>query len=298
VVGGSGLIGAHITEVLRERGHAVTGVARSAGPGVDHRIDLEHASVDELRQVLAGHDGVVLATRTEEQRPVPEPIYPLFRKDLVDPAVRLFTAARLEGLTRGAVMGSYYTYFDRLHPQWRLGHRHTYVRCRLEQAAESRAAAGPALPVTVVELPFVLGRAGDRRPNWAGPLDRWARSQAPLIVPAGGTAAVSARSVAEVVAGALERADAADLPVADENLTWHEMVSRIAAAAGRPRRVRRLPSAVVRAALRGGGLVQNLRHQKSGVDPAYFGDLLLAELFVEPASGRSLDPAFRDSFAT
>ncbi|MET0415540.1 MAG: NAD(P)-dependent oxidoreductase, partial [Actinoplanes sp.] len=162
---------------------------------------------------------------------------------------------------------------------------------------EARAAAGPELPVAVIELPFVLGRAGDRRPNWAGPLDRWARSRAPLVVPAGGTAAVSARSVAEVAADALEQSDDADLPVVDENLTWHEMVSRIAAAAGRPRRVRRLPSGLVRAALRGGGLMQDIGHKKSGIDPGHFGDLLLSELFIEPASGRSLDGAFRDSFA-
>jgi hypothetical protein len=247
--------------------------------------------------VLAGHDGVVLATRTEEQRPLPEPIYPVFRRDLVDPAIRVFTAARLEELTRGAILGSYYTYFDRLHPHRQLAGRHTYVRCRLEQAAEGRAAAGPDLPVAVIELPFVFGRAGDRKPNWAGPLDRWARSRAPLIVPAGGTAAVSARSVAEVVADALERGDAADLPVADENLTWQEMVARIAVTVGRPRRVHRLPAAVVRAALQAGGLAQDLRHQKSGVDPAHLGDLLLTDLFIEPASGRSLDAAFRDSFA-
>ena len=77
--------------------------------------------------------------------PLPRPIYPRFRQDLVDPVVRLFTAARDEGLTRGVLMGSYYTYFDRLRPQWRLPDRHSYIRCRVEQAAEARRRAdGPA----------------------------------------------------------------------------------------------------------------------------------------------------------
>jgi nucleoside-diphosphate-sugar epimerase len=291
------LIGAHVVGVLRERGHAVTTMARTAHPGVDHVLDLESASVGELRPLLTGLDGVVFAARTDEQRPLRKPIYPVFRRDIVEPVVRLFTAARREGLTRGVIMGSYYTYFDRLHPQWRLAARHTYIRCRLEQAQEGRVAAGPDLPVAVLELPFVFGRADDRLPNWAGPLDRWARSRSPLVVPAGGTAAASARSVAEVAVDALEQARGEDIPVADENLTWIDMIARIAEAVGRRRRAGRLPDGATRAALRFGGLLQALRGKESGINPTHLADLLLAELFIEPATGRSLDPALRETFA-
>ncbi|MEV0214779.1 NAD(P)H-binding protein [Micromonospora sp. NPDC050695] len=296
VVGGSGLIGAHVVDVLRERGHAATTVARTAQPGVDHLVDVDAASIDELRALLAGHDGVVYATRTDEQRPLPKPIYPRFRRDNVEPVVRLFTAARQEGLTRGVVMGSYYTYFDRLHPQWRLAERHTYIRCRVEQAVEGRAAAGPDLPIAVLELPFVFGRAGDRLPNWAGPLDRWARSRTPLVGPTGGTAATSARSVAEIAVDALEQARGDDIPVADENLTWTDMIGRIAEAVGRRRRVARMPSGAARAALRLGGALQALGRKESGVNPSHLPDLLLADLFVEPTTGRSLDSALRETF--
>lgn len=296
VVGGSGLIGAHVAEVLREREHEVTSVARSAQPGVDQLLDLASATEAELRTVLAGHDGVVYAARTDEQRALRKPIHPTFRRDMVEPVVRLFTAARHEGLTRGVIMGSYYTYYDRLHPRLRLTQRHTYIRCRVEQAQEARTAAGPGLPVAVIELPFVFGRAGDRLPNWAPPLDRWARSRSPLLAPVGGTAATSARSVAEVTADALERAGGDDLPVADENLTWDEMLALIAAAAGRPRKVRRVPGLAVRGALRLSGALQGLRRKEAGINPAYLADVLLADLFIEPVTGRPLDPAIRETF--
>ncbi|MEU7616765.1 NAD(P)H-binding protein [Micromonospora rifamycinica] len=296
VVGGSGLIGAPVVDVLRGRGHAVTSVARTVRPGVDHLLDLESAAIDDLRPLLAGHDGVVLATRADEQRVLRRPIHPVLHRELVEPAVRLFTAARQEGLTRGVVMGSYYTHFDRAHPRWRLGARHCYIRCRREQAREARAAAGPELPVAVLELPFVFGRAGDRLPNWAGPLDRWARSRAPLVVPVGGTATVSAHSVADLTADALERGDGGDLPVADENLSWAEMMTRIAGAVGRPRRVGRLPATAVRASLRCGGVLHALAGREAGINPAHLADLLLAELFLTPTTGRSLDPALRDTF--
>ncbi|MET8232005.1 NAD(P)H-binding protein [Micromonospora sp. NPDC005298] len=296
VVGGSGLIGAHVVDVLRERGHAATTVARTARPGVDHLMDVDSASVDDLRPLLTGHDGVVYATRTDEQRPLPKPIYPRFRRDNVDPVVRLFTAARQEGLTRGVVMGSYYTYFHRLHPRWRLAERHTYIRCRIEQAREGRVAAGQDLPVAVLELPFVFGRAGDRLPNWAGPLDRWARSRTPLVAPTGGTAAASARSVAEIAVDALEQGRGDDIPVADENLTWNDMITRVAGAVGRRRRVSRLPSGAAKAALRLGGTLQALGRTESGINPRHLADLLLADLFVEPTTGRSLDAALRETF--
>jgi len=296
VVGASGLIGAHVAETLRERGHEVTTTGRTARAGVDRGLDVKTADVDEMRAALAGHDGVVLATRTEEQRPLRKPIYPVFRRDMVEPVVRLFTAGREEGLTRGVILGSYYTYFDRLHPQWRLAERSAYVRCRVEQAREGRAVAGPGLPITVLELPFVLGRAGDRLPNWAGPLDKWVRSGWPLVAPAGGTAVTSAHRVAAVVVDALEAGSNEDIPLAEENLSYAEIIERIAGAVGRSRRVRRVPSAVVRTSLRAGSALQRWSGRESGVDPAQFGDLLLTDLFVEPLANGSLADTFRESF--
>ncbi|WP_433376627.1 NAD-dependent epimerase/dehydratase family protein [Actinoplanes sp. CA-142083] len=292
VIGGSGLIGAHITAALRARGHEVTTVARTPKPGVDNSLDLKSASVDTLRSLVEGLDGVVYGTRSEEQHPLPKPIYPQFRHDMVDPVVRLFTAARAESLTRGLILGSYYTYFDRLHPDWRLRDKHVYVRCRAEQAAESRA----LLPTAVIELPFVLGRAGARTPNWSAPPARWASSRFPLLAPPGGTAVVSARTVAEVAVDALENSSGADIPIADRNLTWSELLTHIAAAVGRPRKVHRLPAALIRAALPAGGLLQSLTRKETGVTPAHFADLVLSNLFIEPATGRSLDAAFAESF--
>ncbi|WP_328338504.1 NAD-dependent epimerase/dehydratase family protein [Micromonospora sp. NBC_00421] len=289
VLGGSGLIGTHVVDVLRDRGHTVTTVARTARPGVDHLLDLGSASTDDLRPLLAGQDGVVVATRADEQRVLPKPIRPVLHRELVDPVVRLLTAARDEGLSRAVVLGSYYTYFDRLHPQWRLAERHPYIGCRREQARQGRLAAGPELPVAVLELPFVFGGAGDPLPNWAGPLYRWARSRGPLVAPDGGTATVAARSVAEIAADALAQARGGDIPVADENLSWAEMITRIAEEVGRPRRVRRLPTGVVRVALRGVGMRHDRTGREAGLHPTHLADLLLTELFITEADRESGD---------
>jgi hypothetical protein len=156
--------------------------------------------------------------------------------------------------------------------------------------------AGPRLPIAVLELPFVLGRAGDRLPNWAPALDRWARSRSPLLAPAGGTAVTTARTVAEVAVEALERGSGDDIAVADENLTWQEMFARIADSVGRPRRVRRLPSGLLRASLTATGALQSALRKESGLNPRHLSGLMLAPLFVEPSSGRPIQPALAETF--
>ncbi|MBM0206350.1 NAD(P)-dependent oxidoreductase, partial [Micromonospora sp. STR1s_5] len=39
-----------------------------------------------------------------------------------------------------------------------------------------------------------------------------------------------------------------------------------------------------------------LGRKESGINPSHLGDLLLADLFIEPTTGRPLDPALRDTF--
>ncbi|ONI90013.1 nucleoside-diphosphate sugar epimerase [Saccharothrix sp. ALI-22-I] len=296
VVGASGLVGQQVVGRLRERGHEVTSVARTARDGVDHAVDATTATDAEFRSLLAGHDGVVFAAGADGREVPRKPAYPVFHHGNVAPVVRLLTAAREAGLSRAVVLGSYYTHFHRLHPEWRLAERHPYIRSRVEQARAGRAAAGPDLPVAVLELPFVLGRSGDRLPNWSGGLDKWVRSRSPLVAPPGGSAVTTAAHVAEAAVDALERASGEDIPMADENLTWPDMIGRIATAAGHPRAVRRLPGAVVRVALLATGLVQRVRGLQSGVDPMHLDDLLLRELFVTPARPMSLDAAVAETF--
>ncbi|MBW4717083.1 NAD-dependent epimerase/dehydratase family protein [Saccharothrix obliqua] len=294
VVGASGLVGQHVVAAAGRRGWAVTAVARTSRDGVDRVLDATSASTAEWREVVAGHDGVVFAAGVDDRDVPRRPAYPVFHRGNVRPVERLFAAAREEGLTRGVVLGSYFTHFHRAHPRWRLAEHHPYIRSRVEQARAARVAAG--FPVAVLELPFVFGRAGDRLPNWSAPPARWARSRFPLVAPPGGTAVTSAGLVADAAVEALEQASGADVPVGGEDITWREMFARVADAVGRPRRVRGLHPAVLRGALRLTGVAHALTGRESGLDPRVLGDLLTQPLFLGDARPGAVADAFRETF--
>ncbi len=65
VIGATGTIGAHVTSLLLERGHAVTAIARNPEGIADHPL-LTRKKADlfrfpELREAIAGHDTLVVA---------------------------------------------------------------------------------------------------------------------------------------------------------------------------------------------------------------------------------------------
>jgi nucleoside-diphosphate-sugar epimerase len=291
VVGASGFLGTEVVAELVRRGHEPTAVARTARPGVDRTLDVTTATDTELRAVLAGHDGVVFAAGVDDRTVPRTPAYRTFHHGNVVPVRRLLAAAREVGVSRAVVHGSYFAHFAVARPEWELARRNPYIRSRLEQARVARASG---LPVAVLQIPFVFGRVGDRRPGWAEPLVRLARSRLPLAVPPGGTAGTSVARVAEATATALEQASAADIPLPGENLTWTELLTRAAAAAGRPRRVRHLPAAPVRATVRFAALLGTAAGRQSGLD---VGDTLLRELFLYPAVPGSLTAAIDATFA-
>ncbi|MCS7481631.1 NAD-dependent epimerase/dehydratase family protein [Umezawaea endophytica] len=296
VVGASGLVGQHVVERLRDRRHEVTAVARTARPGIDRAFDATAVTEADLAGLLAGHDGVVFAAGRDDRQIPRKPSYPAFHQGNVEPVVKLLAAARKAGATSAVVLGSYYTHFDRLHPEWELAVTHPYVRSRVEQARAGREAAGPNLPVAVLELPFVFGRADGRLPNWSGGLDRWVRSRSPLFAPPGGSAATTATSVADAAVLALEERSGEDVPLVDENLTWKDLISRVATAAGHAREVHDLPAGVLRAAMHLTGLAQTLTGKQSGMNPAGLGDLMLRDLFVRHETPRAIDHAIRETF--
>ncbi|PYC77242.1 nucleoside-diphosphate sugar epimerase [Streptomyces tateyamensis] len=299
VVGGTGFLGHHVVARLRERGHRPSLLARSPRPGTDLVLgDAQRLTEDEWAELLTGHQGVVFAAGADDRTVPRRPAEPYFHQANVEPVRRMLAAARRVGVEHAVLHGSYFTALHRLRPELCLAEHHPYVRSRLAQAAEARLAAGPELPVAVLEIPFVFGSAPGRRPLWA-PAAPWLGSRLPLLAPPGGTAVVTARSVAELTVAALEQGLGTDLPVADANLTWDQLLTAFATAAGRsgPVRVHRLAPGLLGAALRAAGLTHRLRGLEGGLDPRQLAPLLCSRLFLEPGSHGDLPAALRETVA-
>ncbi|MDH6577366.1 NAD-dependent epimerase/dehydratase family protein [Kitasatospora sp. MAP5-34] len=314
VVGGTGFIGRYVVAELLQRGYRVSVLSRRCFvEDATHELvrgDTEQLDEDGWAELLAGHDAVVFAAGRDDRTVPPAPAAPYFHQGNVAPVERLAAAARRMGCRSLVVLGSYFTAIDRQRPQLALANRHPYIRSRVEQAAAARRAAGPELPVAVLEIPFVFGASPGRPSLWApaGPL---LRSRLPLFAPPGGTAVVPVRAVAQAAAGAVERRAAGDYPVAAENLGWAQLVERMALAAGRPGpvRVHSMPASVLHAAMRGVGVKHRLRRLEPGLSARLVGPLLTSDLFLDPSVCRDelgvvaggsdeLDEAIRDSFST
>ncbi|GAB2697059.1 NAD-dependent epimerase/dehydratase family protein [Kitasatospora kifunensis] len=305
VVGGTGFLGHHVVAELAARGHQATVLARTPSPHtvlahtvLAHTVlgDARRLTEDEWAALLDGHQGVVFASGADDRTVPRRPAEPFFHEANVAPVRRLIAGARQAGCERAVVHGSYFTAIHRLRPELELARHHPYVRSRLAQARAARTAAQGRLSVAVLEIPFVFGATPGRRPLLA-PAVPYLASRAPLLAPPGGTAVVTVGSVARSTVEALERGLDADLPVADGNLTWYQLLIRFAAAAGRPARirVRTLPPTALHLALRGVGLGHRLRGLQGGLDSHRLARLLCSELYLEPTGEDDLDAALRET---
>lgn len=256
VIGGTGLLGYHGVAELCRRGHRVSVLAMDMPaegflPGDVNVVlaDLDACDDDQVRALLAGCDAIVFAIGKDDRVVPPRPAYEFFYRANVEPAVRVIRLARDAGVRRAVICSSMFAHFDRIWPDLDLAGHHPYVRVRREQAAAVLAAAGDDLAVTILEIGYVFGSVPGRQPLW-DPMVRFARSRLPLLAARGGTNAVAVGHVGEAIAGGVENGFHGCALVGDENLSWAELMERLAAALGRSRHAHPLADPIVRTALR------------------------------------------------
>lgn len=310
VLGSSGLLGRCVGDELLARGHDVVGVSRSgavspalAAGGTAVRLDLAAAAEADLDALLDGAAAAVHCLGPDDRHPLRRPVARTLAEQLVGTTVRVAAAAGRRGLDHLVVLGSYFTAFDRLHPDWGLT-RHPYVAARVAQAEQARAAAGRSA-VSVLEIPFVFGHVPGTEPVLKSLyFDRLRRGPVGIAL-TGGTAAVTATDVARAAAAVVEgRVAPGAHPLAVDNLTYRTLSQVVLDELGRRVPVVALPAAVVTAGavatewsmrVRGHGMGLLARHTAR--------DLLARQLYLDPAEHalplglvpRSVEEAIRES---
>lgn len=289
VLGGSGLLGRAVGDALVRRGHDVVAVSRSgscgdavAASGTVVRADLVRAAPAELDGLLTGADAAVWCLGPDDRAPLPAPAHATLERLLVEPTARAASAARRLGLRHFAVLGSYFTAFERLRPEWSLSRRHPYVRARVAQAATAEAAA-PGL-VSVLELPFVFGAVPGVEPMWKKVFfEPLRRSPIAFTLP-GASAAVTHRDVATAAVALVEgAAPAGRYPLAVDNLEYRRFTDLVLDELGRRGPVLTLPAPLLEAGVGATSAVNRLRGLASGLDQRRaVRDVLARRLVLDP----------------
>jgi nucleoside-diphosphate-sugar epimerase len=256
-----------------------------------------------LIALLDGHEALIFAAGLDDRTSPDKPAYPKFYQANVESLTRLMTLAKEAGVQRLVVLGSYFAHFNRLWPEMKLAERHPYIRSRVEQ--ELAAVSVPDLDGMVLELPYIFGSLPipGWKPLWT-PLVKYIRLMKTVFYMRGGTACISARTVGRAIVAAVERGEAGKCyPIGQENLTWPQMLARLASADGRQVSVKTLPTWLIAAALQGNLLSHQLKGKQSGLNQRYFASLQTAETYIDPELSRralsyeldNLDEAFKET---
>lgn len=234
MIGGTGLLGSQAASELIARGHEVSSVALPPlpqGAVLPPEMKIEYGnylemSDDELRRYMAGCEGFVFAAGVDERVEGPAPIYDLYKKYNIDPLKRILPIAKECGVKHVVICGSYFAYFDKVWPDYKLSQTHPYIRSRIDQEKVAMSFAGDDFDVAVLELPYIFGTQPGRKPVWVFLVESIRSMKSVTMWPKGGSAMVTVRQVGQAIAGALERNRGGNCyPIGYYNLTWKEMLT-------------------------------------------------------------------------
>jgi dihydroflavonol-4-reductase len=309
VVGGTGFLGHYAIQEFLDNGWEATALGLPPAPpsnlfstGVKViTCDLETITDQDLISLLHGHDAIIYAAGLDDRYTPKRPAYPRFFHANVEIPVRVFKLAKQAGINHAVVFGSYFAYFNRLWPEMKLAERHPYIRSRVEQ--ELAVTSLPGLDAAVLELPYIFGDPFGRKPLWY-PLVKYIRSAPVTFYMRGGTACTTAKTVGKAAFRAIESGLPSHFyPIGQENLTWTQMLSRLALADNRKSRVVILPAWIIKLGMFAVFLFHSLQGKESGLNLRYFTRLQTVETFLDPQSSQkalgyqtgNLDEAFRET---
>ena len=296
IVGGTGFLGYHTIQEFLKHGWEATALGLPPAPPVDLYSsgvkvilrDLDIATDQELLDLLGGHEALIFAAGLDDRFPQKKPAYPKFFHANVEVPRRVLRLAKQAGIKHAVVFGSYFSHFNRLWPELRLADRHPYIRSRVEQ--EQAVTSIPDLDVDVLELPYIFGRLPVRgwKSLWA-PLVKYLRAIPFVFYMKGGTACISANMVGKAAFGAITLGHANTCyPIGQENLSWSEMLIRLAAADERHIHVITIPNWLLKVGLIFFWLFHELQGREGGLDPRHFAPLQTAETFLDPETSKRL----------
>ena len=288
VIGGFGFIGHHVVQELLKNDYDVLIGTRNRDATGDRictaYIHLHEMSDKELRLVLENVDFIVFAGGVDDRSMPDGDASSFFYNGNVLPCVRLATICAELKTQKIIILGSYFSHFNRVKPEWKMAERHCYVRSRALQQSETVKASQGKTKIITLDLPYIFGASPDKIPLWK-PLINYIRWSPIIFYTRGGTNIVSVEEVAKATLGAIKNAEHNEnWVVGDRNVQWKEMITLIANSVGKKRMVISIPNFIIRIiALLVWGYF-SLRKKEFGLNPFYFVTTQCTETFLDTAS--------------
>ncbi len=243
MIGGTGLLGCEAARIFIERGHSVKSVALPPlpeGAPIPGEMELEFCNIyektdDEIKAMLSGYDCFVFAAGIDERVEFPAPVYDAYYKYNIAPLKRILPICKEVGMKNAVILGSYFSYAAKQHPEMQLTEKHPYIRSRIDQEEVAFSFADENFDVAVLELPYIFGTQPGRKPVWVILIEQIKMmDKLPCtLYPAGGTAMLTVRQVGEVIVGAAEKSKGAKAwPISMYNMDWKKFLKIVYAARG------------------------------------------------------------------
>ena len=293
MIGSTGFLGFLATQLFLERGHKVATISLPPMPARDllpEEVQCTLGNIDEMTEeeliaMMTGYDTFVFAAGRDERVTPKAPAYDYFYKHNVESCRRMISLAKKAGCTRAVVLNSYFSYFDRIWPQFKLAKHHPYIRSRVNQAADAIAAGGDDMEVMILELPYIFGAMPGRVPLWKDVLlDRF-RDSAKIHYMDGGTAAVTVRQVGQAIVGAAEKGKGGTCyPIGGTNISWDELYRKLSdLACGTSKPMQKIPKWILKLAVRGIDKKNRKEGLEAGINSYRYMDVQCSKAFIDPA---------------
>lgn len=260
MIGGTGLLGSVAAKQLIKKNHEVLSLALPEVPiGADIPAEMklvlksyQDMTDIEILSLMQGCNAFVFAAGIDERVEGKPPIYEMYRMYNIEPLVRLIPLAKLANISKIIVLGSYFSYFDRMWKELDLYNTHPYIRSRVDQARIALDFADENTVINVLELPYIFGTQEGRKPVWIFLVEQILKMKIFTFYPRGGTTMITARQVGELISGVIESSDTSgNIPVGYYNLTWKQMLSHFHKGLNIRRKIILVPKWVYRQGIRG-----------------------------------------------
>ena len=233
IVGGTGMLGKSITLNLVEKGYSVTSISLPTTNKedmfegrVEHILkDVNSITDTEMLRIMREKDYMIVAIGADERYTPKAPAKDFFRKYNVTYVMNLLRLARLAKIKKVVILGSYFTYLNRIWPELNLKEKHPYIKSRVEQMEVAFTFNSSVMQVVILEIPYVFGTLPKQTPLWDIVFSQL-NSNKHIYYPLGGTAMITSKEVAEAVEGAMLYAEGGKAyPIASINLKWRDFLS-------------------------------------------------------------------------